>query len=43
MNREELINELIKRTGIDKSILLLKSTSELEDIYWERVLNKGMF
>ncbi|WP_274380111.1 hypothetical protein [Lederbergia galactosidilytica] len=43
MSREELIRELTKRTGIDKSILLLKSTPELEDLYEERILNKGMF
>lgn len=43
MSREELIHELTKRTGIDKSLLLLKTTDELEDLYEERILNKGMF
>ncbi|WP_268258062.1 hypothetical protein [Bacillus niameyensis] len=42
MTRDELIEELVRRTGIDENVLRLKSDLELEDLYDERVLKKGM-
>jgi len=42
MTREELITEILRATGIQESILRMKSNKELIDIYEERVLSQGM-
>ena len=42
MRKEELVSELSRVTGIDLKVLESMSQEKLEELYAERILDRGM-
>lgn len=42
MQRQEMIDDLVRLTGISREILERMTLEQLEKVYSERVLEKGM-